>query len=259
MKKRSLVLKDIPLRTEKNETGDAVLVGVIPYNSQGESLSGMYKEVITDSAFTQDLKDKARVVALKNHNDDYPLGTTERNTLTLTSTKEGLECRCTLPKTTYADDLVALVERGDACGMSFGFISRKEEVQNGVVYLLDVQLLEVSFGVVFPFYKEAAAGIDMRSALEALIEKGGSKVGEELIQALKSLVSIVQGIIDKAAGGAENPGQPPASDKKDGEQQEQNTEKADPEKEDEKKEAERKAQIEQQKKRTLLALELMDI
>ena len=215
--KKTLYLKDIKLRTEQTEEGKKFLIGLIPYNSEGSSMSGFYKEVITNTAFNQSLNSKRRIVALKNHNDDYPLGNTEAGTLSLTSTKEGLECRCELPDTSFANDLIVSVERGDCTGMSFGFIPVKEDEKDGIVYLREVKLLEVSYGVVFPFYPEATASVDMRSAIknvQNLLFKRGNGMDKEVLALLKQLIGDLQKIITEAEGGNADENKEPAPDNK---------------------------------------------
>lgn len=215
--KKTLYLKDIKLRTEQTEEGKKFLIGLIPYNSEGSSMSGFYKEVITNTAFNQSLNSKRRIVALKNHNDDYPLGNTEAGTLTLTSTKEGLECKCELPNTTFANDLIVSVERGDCTGMSFGFIPIKEDSKDGVTYLREVKLLEVSYGVVFPFYPEAAASVDVRSAIQNvqhLLVKRGNSMDKEVLDLLKQFTNDLQKIITEAEGGNAGENTEPAPENK---------------------------------------------
>lgn len=215
MKKRSLFLENITIRAEKTDSG-AALVGLIPYNSQGSSISGSYKEVITDTAFKRALAEKKQVIALRNHNPDYPLGNTNAGTLTLTSTSEGLLCRCSLPDTSYANDLLRAVEHGDACGMSFGFLPVKEDSKDGVTYLRDVDLHEISYGVTFPFYQEAKASVDVRSAAFELqqLMKRGEVMDDETLTALKTVVETGQKLIDAAeAQRAEHEKKEPPEDK----------------------------------------------
>ena len=196
-KERTFFLRDIKMRSEDGEGGKKYLVGTIPYNSEGSSLSGAYKEVITNTAFNQSLNSRRRIVALKNHNDDFPLGNTETGTLTLQSTEAGLECRCELPATSYAQDLVVSVERGDCAGMSFAFIPVKEDVKENVCYLREVKLLEVSFGVVFPFYPTANSSVDMRNAVCDTKKIRGGTMDEEVMQLLKPLAEDLQKVIDQ--------------------------------------------------------------
>lgn len=68
------------------------------------------------------------VVARVHHDDRYILGRSRSAasrpaTLSLRETEAGLEYSVALPDTSYARDLVELVERGDIYGSSFVFIS----------------------------------------------------------------------------------------------------------------------------------------
>lgn len=266
--KKTLFLKDVKLRTEDGSDGKKYLIGLIPYNSEGANITGRYKEVITDTAFNQSLNSKRRIVALKNHNDDYPLGNTESGTLTLTSTKEGLECKCELPVTSFANDLVVSVERGDCAGMSFGFIPVKEDSKEDITYLREVKLLEVSYGVVFPFYPEAKAEIGLRDAVRSItdiIKKRGEKMDGEVLNLLKQFVNDLQKIIVQAEGGnaegsAESaPGQQAAANAQN-QAESEDKKKTEEEKEDEEKkkeEAERSAKIKKERTRLLQRLDLI--
>lgn len=194
-KKQTFFLRDVKIRSEQTEDGKKYIVGTIPYNSEGTNITGMYREVITNTAFNQSLNSKRRIVALRNHNDDFPLGNTESGTLVLTSTEKGLECRCELPDTSYAQDLIVSVNRGDCTGMSFGFLPVKEDVKDNVCYLREVKLYEVSFGVVFPFYPEASAAVDTRNAVFETVKIRGGSMNEQVLQSLKTLVDDLQKVI----------------------------------------------------------------
>lgn len=61
------------------------------------------------------------VSCLFNHLDDKLLGRTESRTLQVQEDAKGLRFDVKLPDTTYANDLVVLMERGDAYECSFAF------------------------------------------------------------------------------------------------------------------------------------------
>src|SRR5690606_32816129 len=54
-------------------------------------------------------------------------GRTTTKTLSLKEDRKGLAFTVKLPRTSYADDLLELVRRGDVAGMSFGFTALAEE------------------------------------------------------------------------------------------------------------------------------------
>lgn len=132
------------------------IVGLLPYNSRSVDMG--FVEIITPGAFQKTLREGADVKALFAHDAARPLGRVKNGTLKLRDTPQGLECTAILPKTIYADDLLALIREDYVTTMSFGFNNAKtrEEYENGraVTYLLEVDLIEVSFGVVFPAYLE---------------------------------------------------------------------------------------------------------
>ena len=66
----------------------------------------------------------------------------------LTEDAWGLRFEISLPDTTYANDLLALVKRGDIRGMSFGFVAQVEnlvyENDETIRELRDCDLYEIS-------------------------------------------------------------------------------------------------------------------
>ena len=61
------------------------------------------------------------ILALVDHDPGKVLGRTRSGSLSLSEDERGLAFSVELPDTTAARDVLALVERGDAGGMSFGF------------------------------------------------------------------------------------------------------------------------------------------
>ena len=174
------VASNVELREEGEKR---TVVGVIPYNSRSVKMWGGY-EIITDSAFAKTLADGADVKALFCHESSKILGRTKNSTLKLSNGMigevSGLLCECELSDTSYARDLYALIKRGDVNTMSFGFYPIKERIETDgddeLHYLLEVKLIEVSFGVAFPAYEETTSvarevrGIDL-DALGIILEK----------------------------------------------------------------------------------------
>src|SRR5665213_2218682 len=79
-----------------------------------------FREKLLPGCFAKSLRTNP-VSCLFNHLDDKLLGRTESGTLRVQEDAKGLRFDVTLPDTTYANDLVALLERGDAFECSFGF------------------------------------------------------------------------------------------------------------------------------------------
>jgi len=96
------------------------------------------------------------VRALYNHDPKLVLGRQSSGTLRLASDSHGLEYEVDLPKTSYANDLRELVDRGDITGASFAFVPGETEVRDGVLVHLDVDgLVDVS-PVTYPAYAGAS-------------------------------------------------------------------------------------------------------
>jgi HK97 family phage prohead protease len=134
---------------EIREGGEgSTLVGVAaPYETLSAEMWG-FREKIRKGAFDRSLAEND-ILALYSHEDEMLLGRTGSGTLTLRSTDAGLEYELSLPNTSYANDLKALVHRGDIGQCSFGFIARAEEwdyeAKPNIRTLADVDLKEISF------------------------------------------------------------------------------------------------------------------
>ena len=81
---------------------------------------GGFKEIIHQGAFGG-LITKDDVFALKNHDENLILGRNISGTLRLIEDKEGLKFEVDPPNTTYANDLLVSMERGDIDKCSFAF------------------------------------------------------------------------------------------------------------------------------------------
>ena len=84
-----------------------------------------WREQIAPGAF--DGVDASDVVALLNHDPNLLLGRTGAGTLRLAVDDRGLRYTITPPDTTIGRDTLALVQRGDLVGSSFGFIVDADE------------------------------------------------------------------------------------------------------------------------------------
>ena len=145
----------------------------VVYNSVSRQIkdnTGTYKEVILPGTFTEDLKRSAKsgefdVRALLMHDPNKLLGRTSSGTLRLRDTQDGLEVEIDVPDTTYANDMLALAQRGDLRNFSFGFKPVKErKVSKNGTLLREVSsaiLREVSV-VDEPAYE--AATLSLRSS-----------------------------------------------------------------------------------------------
>jgi HK97 family phage prohead protease len=82
-------------------------------------------ESIRPGAFTASLAGGADVLALVDHSPSHVLARTRSKTLKLAEDSAGLQFELSVPDTTAGRDVLALAERGDLGGMSFGFLVPK--------------------------------------------------------------------------------------------------------------------------------------
>lgn len=88
------------------------------FNSRSEDLGG-FTEFIAPGAFDDVLGDDVR--ALVNHEDSKVLARTTSGTLRLSIDERGLIYEFDVPNTTYGNDLMESIKRGDISQSSFGF------------------------------------------------------------------------------------------------------------------------------------------
>jgi len=130
-----------------------------------EDLGG-FRERVAPEAFNRSLEDDTDIRALVDHDTAKVLGRTSSGTLKLSTDERGLKVEIDLPNTTYANDLRALLERGDVSQMSFAFLVEpngekwegRDESGMRIRILTDVQLIEVSV-VTIPAYPDTVAAL----------------------------------------------------------------------------------------------------
>lgn len=116
---------------------------------------GGFTETIKPGAFRASLASGHDILALLDHRPDVLLGRTKSGTLELREDDKGLAFTLSLPDTQAGRDVVALAERGDIGGCSFGF-----KVAHGGDHwsgdhreLRSVELAEVSVVQSWPAYE----------------------------------------------------------------------------------------------------------
>ena len=172
------------LRIENAESREVVGYGSV-FNSLSENLGG-FRERIDERAFDDVLENDVR--ALFNHDSNYILGRTTANTLKLSVDEKGLRYSVNIPATSYGDDLMVSLDRGDITQNSFGFIVEEDdwtqdEEGNTIRTIKKVsRLLDVSL-VTYPAYPSATIAkrgfLEYRTELE---KKENIKEEKDLIK-----------------------------------------------------------------------------
>jgi uncharacterized protein len=118
-----------------------------------EARIGNTREIIAPKAFSISLASGRDVLALADHDPAKVLARTKSNTLRLSEDTRGLAFDLDVPDTTLGRDLLALAERGDLGGMSFGFRAVDEYRDGETRQLRQVDLIEISVVQAFPAYE----------------------------------------------------------------------------------------------------------
>lgn len=117
-------------------------------------IADAWRESIAPGAFAASLASGRDVLALVDHDATRVLGRTRSGSLRLSEDSRGLAFEVDLPDTQAGRDVLALAERGDLGGMSFGFIARDEHRDGDCRELRAVDLLEISVVSAWPAYPE---------------------------------------------------------------------------------------------------------
>tara|TARA_R100000458_G_scaffold43702_1_gene41684 strand:- start:1570 stop:2229 length:660 start_codon:yes stop_codon:yes gene_type:complete len=156
------------LRVENQESREVVGYASVFTDADGnpalsENLGG-FREIINPNAFDSCLSDEnLDCRMLINHDANLILGRTSANTLSLSVDSRGLKYSFTVPETTYGNDLMISLTRGDISQNSFGFIVEDDDWSqsedgttirtiNKVSRLLDCSV------VTYPAYPDATIG-----------------------------------------------------------------------------------------------------
>ena len=111
-----------------------------------------FSETIAAGAFGASIRSGRDILALVDHDAGRVLGRTRSGTLRLSEDTRGLAFEIDVPDTSLGRDLLALAERGDVGGMSFGFAATDEHWTGDRRELRAVDLIEVSAVLAFPAY-----------------------------------------------------------------------------------------------------------
>jgi hypothetical protein len=203
--------------TEMRVDGAGVKRSIVGYAARfgvpSQPIMGMFVETIRKGAFKKTLKE-ADVRALFNHNQNFVLGRTSAKTLKLEEDSQGLRYTIQPPDTSFGNDLVESIDRGDIRESSFGFITIRDMWTKGkkdgdlpTRELIEVKLIDVS-PVTFPAYEQTE--VQVRSILDSFgIEKdrlaaalfkarAGLEMQEEEMRAVSTALDVLK-VFDNAA------------------------------------------------------------
>ena len=123
--RRFIPVDDIEVRAD----GDApVIEGYAARFNKWADIGGMFRERIAAGAFADTIADDD-IRALFNHDPNFVLGRTSNGSLRLNEDNKGLFMENTPPGTQAANDVIALIDRRDVTGQSFGFSVQEEKWQ----------------------------------------------------------------------------------------------------------------------------------
>lgn len=153
---RETRISSIDLAIESRASGQRKIVGHAAVFDSPTLIGGMFREQVAKGAFIRAIREDD-VRALIDHDPSLILGRKKAGTLRLQEDTIGLRVEIDPPDTQAGRDIMISLERGDITGMSFGFMTRKQEWDESsnppLRTLRDVELLDVSV-VTYPAYPE---------------------------------------------------------------------------------------------------------
>lgn len=121
---------------------------------QAATIGGRFSETIAPGAFAGSLRSREDILALVDHDSGRVLARTRSGTLRLSEDRHGLAFDLDVPDTQAGRDVLALAERGDVGGMSFGFTALDEKRDGDRRELRAVELHEISVVLAWPAYSQ---------------------------------------------------------------------------------------------------------
>ena len=116
-------------------------------------IGGRFTETIAKGAFSASLNEGDDILALVDHDQSKVLARTRSGSLKLFEDSKGLAFDILLPDTQAGRDVLALAERQDLGGMSFGFTAVDDKMIGDRRELRSVQLHEISVVLAWPAYE----------------------------------------------------------------------------------------------------------
>lgn len=134
-----------------------------------EARIGSFVETIAAGAFAASLADGGDKLALVDHDPGKLLARTRSGSLQLSEDSRGLAFSIDLPPTQLGNDVLALAERHDLGGVSFGFSVRKggEAWTGDRRELRAVDLAEISIISSWPAYPDTSIAVRNRPRIDA--------------------------------------------------------------------------------------------
>lgn len=176
---------------------------------------GEFREVVKETAFDRVLNERDDVRYLINHDENKLMGRVGNGTLNLSKTSKGLRYENTPPDTSYADDALKVISRGDMNESSFGFDAEEENWIEGpgdmpTRELHSVKLYDVS-SVTFPAYSgtnvnlraefrslEADLGINLKELSSLLTQSRSGQIDDESRNRINEIISSIQNQISQS-------------------------------------------------------------
>jgi uncharacterized protein len=125
-----------------------------------------FTELIRPGAFRDSLAKGEDVVSFFNHNPENMLGRVSNGTATFREDSIGLRFEVVVPDTSFGNDLLKLIQRGDVRGASFRFdVLPGGEKWSGETRELTAMKLYEAGPVVMPVYTETSVDVRSRVAL----------------------------------------------------------------------------------------------
>lgn len=170
----------------ENETN--MISGYAAVFNSPTNISDWFTETIAPGAFSRAISENGDIRALFNHDWNNVLGRTKSGTLRLSEDERGLKFEVDLPDTTYANDLVKSMKRGDIDQCSFGFRATEETwdytVDPALRTIHEVELYEVTVASI-PAYEDTE--VSLRS----------KEIDKEVEQRMKMIKQINQLLEEK--------------------------------------------------------------
>ena len=147
------------------EGGKRTIVGlVVPYEHLSEDMGGWF-ERFKRGAFSESLTRGDEIVALVGHDMAKILGRRSAETARFTDSDAGVTAEIDLPDTSYANDALASIKRGDLKGMSVGFYQAETEwldTPDGMIRIVTRATIFDASVVAWPAYPDTSVAVRSR-------------------------------------------------------------------------------------------------